>query len=56
MPPSCMSDTMLRLYLDACPMIRKNKPLPMRNCKKPRQELTNDDELVNSFFITEDEN
>ena len=52
---SCMTDTMNRLYLDACPVIRKYKPEPIRKSRVQREE-TSDDLLVKSFLILDDEN
>ena len=41
----------MNIPLDACPMMRKYKPLPQRNYKKKNYELGEDDLIVQSFFV-----
>ena len=50
---SCMNDTCNRLHCDASPILRKYNPKPIRMSKKPREDLTDDDVIVKSFFISD---
>ena len=52
---SFVTDTFNRLHTDATPILHKYNPKPMKKSKR-RIDITEDDLLVKSFFVNEDEN